>query len=149
MLYALLVDLFAPSNLGIGMLVAIVVMSAVEWSIRRKRIAHRELVRRYAQGVGIVTKVVVAETFESGTAYTPVIEYTLPDGQRYAMNGETSGFPEVEVGSEVRIAYDPALPSSAVLVEPPSWNRQLGFGDVLAFVLITVIVTAIVGFVRH
>jgi hypothetical protein len=142
-------ELFTASNVAIGMVVAMGVILGVEWNIRRRRRAHRRLVETYVQVIGVVTYVQVIETFESGSAYTPVIEYAVPNGQRYATNGESSSSPDVEIGSEVLLAYDPAMPSTAIVVDPPSWKRQFSFGDVLAFALITIVAAAVVGFVRR
>jgi hypothetical protein len=142
-------ELITVSNVAIGVIVAIVILAAIDRDIRRRRREHREWVGSHTQITGVVDRVNVSDSFESGTSYTPVIEYTLPDGQRYAVDGETSSFPVMEVGSEVLIAYDPAMPSTARLVEPPSWKQGFSCGDAILFAVIATIATVIAGFIRR
>jgi hypothetical protein len=98
--------------------------------------------------MGVVYRMKVHSGGEHSTSYTPVILYTLPNGQRYEIDGENSGSPAPAVGSEVAVAYDAAVPSIARLVENPSWTGDLGIGDVISFFVVAAIAAGVTTFIR-
>lgn len=141
-------EVLSPLDLAIGMGVAIVLALRFRRSAARDLREHEAWVSTHPHAIGVVDRIKEHSTFEHGTSYTPVIVYTLPNGQRYEIDGESSGFPTPPIGSEVEIAYDAALPSSARLVAPPPWTGDLGVGDVISFLVVAVIAAGVSTFIR-
>lgn len=90
---------------------------------------------------GVVERLKAVDGADGDTTYTPVIVYTLPDGQRYAIDGESSGFPQPPAGTEVEIAYEPAMPSEGRLVSPASLSTEPSWRDVIGFAAVTFVGT--------
>lgn len=66
---------------------------------------------------GIVTRMEESSSAESGCCvYSPVIEFEATDGQTYTFEGDNASYPPAyKVGEEVRVIYDPADPSNALI----------------------------------
>jgi len=135
-------------DFGIGIVAAIVVAILFRRSAWRDRQEHDLWVSTHPQVMGVVGRMKVHSGGEHSTSYTPVILYTLPNGQRYEIDGRSSGSPAPAVGTEVAVAYDAAIPSTARPVEPPPWTGDLGIGDVISFFLVTAIAAGIATFIR-
>ena len=58
-------------------------------------------------------------------------------------DGESSALPEPPVGTEVKIAYEPAMPSTARLVAPASLSSERSGGDVIGFAVLTLVGTLV------
>jgi hypothetical protein len=142
------VDFFTPADIALGLISAIVIAILFRRHARRKRDEHESWVNAHSQVIGVIDRIKVHEGAEN-TSYTPVIVYTAAKGQRYEIDGESSGFPTPAVGSEVAIAYDEALPSTARLVDPPSWTGEMGTADVIGFFVLAGLISAASGFIRH
>src|SRR5688572_9300930 len=116
--------------------------------MRRERAEHDVWVGRAQRATEIVERFSVSESSESLTEYTPVIVYQVK-GQKYQIGGERSTEQQPPVGSEIEVAYDPELPSSARVVRPnppTGWSRAMDFG---CLVLLTLILTFVVGLIRR
>ena len=137
-----------PIDLAIGLGGALVVFAFIAWRMRRERAAHDAWLGRAQRTTGTVERFSVSESTESLTEYTPVIVYEVK-GHKYQIGGESSTEQQPPVGSEIDVAYDPALPSSARVVgrnPPTGWGRAMDFG---CLVLLTLILTFVVGLVRR
>lgn len=137
-----------PIDLAIGLAGALVVFAFIAWRMRRERAEHDVWVGRAQRATGIVERFSVSESSESLTEYTPVIVYQVK-GQKYQIGGERSTEQQPPVGSEIEVAYDPELPSSARVVRPnppTGWSRAMDFG---CLVLLTLILTFVVGLIRR
>jgi len=130
-----------------GMLLATLVTLYVFRDRERARGEHIAWVSARPRLIGVVGEMkAIAGTDE--TTYIPVIVYTLANGQRYAIDGESSGDPTPPVGTEVEIAYEPTMPSTARLVTPASLSTERSLGDVIAFGGLTFAGTLAAMFVR-
>jgi hypothetical protein len=141
-------SIFSAGNVAIGVSAAALIELAVEWDIRRSRRAHRAWVRSHSVVIGIIDHVSEVEGADGETTYVPHVVYSVPGGQRYSIQGESSGFPTAVMGSEVLVAYDADLPSDARLAEPPSWQREFSLADVVVFALLAILATAVSGWIR-
>jgi hypothetical protein len=106
-----------------GLCVAIVVAILVRKDIARRSQRHAEWVSRAARTKGIVDHHRVVEgTFDApAEEYVPRIVYSASNGIRYQIDGRTARQRKPAVGTEVDVAYDPASPSTAFLVDD-GWN---------------------------
>ena len=137
-----------PIDLAIGLAGALVVFAFIAWRMRREKAAHDEWVARRQRVTGIVERFSVSESSESLTEYTPVIIYQVK-GQTYQIGGERSTEQQPPVGSEIEVAYDPELPSTARVVgrnPPTGWGRAMDLG---CLVLLTLVLTFVVGLIRR
>ena len=69
--------------------------------------------------IGIVTSLAESSSGEGGCCvYSPVIEFEA-NGQTYTFEGDNASYPPAyRVGEEVRVIYDPADPSTALINKP-------------------------------
>jgi hypothetical protein len=139
-------DVFSPIDVAGGMFLALIGYVLASRSLQRERDSHLEWVTSRPHVIGVVERLKVSHGED--TTYTPVIVYTLPDKQHYAIDGESSGFPKPPVGTEIEIAYDPAIPSTARIVSPESLSNEKTFGDVVGFAFVAAFGTFITMLVR-
>ena len=137
-----------PIDLAIGLGGALVVFAFIAWRMRLEKAAHDAWVGRAKRVTGIVERFSVSESSESLTEYTPVIVYQVK-GQTYQIGGERSTEQQPPVGREIDVAYDPDLPSSARVVgrnPATAWGRAMDLG---CLVLLTLVLTFVVGLIRR
>lgn len=130
-----------------GMLLATVVSLYVFRDRERMRAEHIAWVSARPHLIGVVEQMKAIAGADE-TTYTPVIVYTLANGQRYAIDGESSADPTPPVGTEVKIAYERTMPSTARLVTPASLSTERSLGDVIAFGALTFAGTLAAMFIR-
>lgn len=83
-----------------------------------------------------ITKGTLVRCEEIGTDgdWWSAIEYDAANGHRYQITGNFSHRPP-DVGAEVPVAYDPALPSEARLIEGPDEGSPIA-GAVVLFIIV-------------
>jgi hypothetical protein len=129
-----------------GVLLAILASVYVFRYRERACAEHIAWVNARPQLIGVVER--LKEHAGDETTYTPLIVYTLPNGQRYAIDGESSGLPQPPVGNKIEIAYEPTMPSTARLVTPDSLSSERSWGDVIGFAALTFAGTLAIMFIR-
>ena len=139
---------FTVADVAGGMLVATLVSVYVFRYGKGERDEHIAWVSARPRLMGVVEELKAIGGADGTTTYMPLIVYILPNGQRYAIDGESSDVQEPPVGTEVELAYDPTMPSTARLVAPASLSNERSWGDVIGFGALTFVGALATMFIR-
>jgi hypothetical protein len=138
-------------DVAIAATVTLLLALASRWKMQREWREHRNWLAGKVRVSGVVERFSISEgSFESSqTTYTPVIVYRAHSGHLYSIHGETAATQEPAIGTAVDVAYDPALPSTARVVNEAPWTSYDRATAVGCFIFVAVLIAIFSGLIRH